>query len=854
MRNSPLLLLLLFFSLSAIAENREVKSVRHAGPFSLKAPVVIDSLNNKQEKYSDDKLIDTPLSIDAAKKSATCDLGSLVLPKGSLNLVSFDVIASSYIKSAINVKGAKSKKVFVDGKEAAGEATLQPGQHSVSIKFIADSTGIGIDLSNDKLALCDIGGKRLFNMADNLGTKVVSASSLSASGRWAFVTYAWYDKENKRQQETMLCDLKTGQKREVEKSASWMPRTDRYYYTEKESGKTKLLVVNPEDGAITTLCDNLPSPYFDMSPTEDFLILTDYVDGPRKEDGVFEILHPDDRQPNWRSRSSISRMDLATGFVQPLLYTYHSVYANEISSDGKHLLLSISTDSLTQRPTTRSSYYDMSLETLEMKPLVEDDGFIAGACWAQGTDYVIFHGSTEAFNGIGNRVPAGLTPSMYDYHLYVLDTKTKKVTPVTADDKTSIESVQYSPADGNVYYTAQNGDSVSIYRLNLKTMKSFRVPQPLEVLTGFDIASKGGNIIVQGSSACEPYEVYNISSPATLRSEPSRYRNEMNSSDANRHRNEVNRSEAYRYRNEMYRSDAYRHRNVSLVLAPNSDLYADVKLGTVHPWKFTSSRGYDVTGFYFLPADFDASKKYPVIVHYYGGCSPTSRRFGGGSHYPAHYWNALGYITFIVNPSGASGFGQEWASRHVNTMGEGPAQDIIDATRQFAKDVPQVDADHIGCVSASYGGFMTQYMLTKDNPFACGISHAGISDHTSYWGEGYWGYSYSEVSAANSYPWTRKDLYVDRSPLYNADKINKPLLFTHGTADTNVPIGESIQMYTALRLLGKPTAFIQVEGENHGIMDPVKRTKWINSMVAWFDRYLKLDDSWWKAIYTDKKL
>ena len=267
-----------------------------------------------------------------------------------------------------------------------------------------------------------------------------------------------------------------------------------------------------------------------------------------------------------------------------------------------------------------------------------------------------------------------------------------------------------------------------------------------------------------------------------------------------------------------------------------------------------SARGDKVTGFYFLPTGFDPAKKYPMIVHYYGGCSPTSRRFGNGSHYPAHYWNAMGYIVLIVNPSGATGFGQEWAARHVNTMGEGPARDIIDATRQFAKDIPQVDSTKIGCVSASYGGFMTQYMMTKDNPFACGISHAGISDHTSYWGEGYWGYSYSEVSAANSYPWTRKDLFVDRSPLYNADKIKKPILFTHGTADTNVPVGESIQMFTALKLLGIPTAFVEVEGENHGIMDPVKRTKWIDTMVAWFDKWLKNDNSWWESIYPAKHL
>lgn len=84
--------------------------------------------------------------------------------------------------------------------------------------------------------------------------------------------------------------------------------------------------------------------------------------------------------------------------------------------------------------------------------------------------------------------------------------------------------------------------------------------------------------------------------------------------------------------------------------------------------------------------------------------------------------------------------------------------------------------------------------------------------------------------------------------------VRSGLLFTHGTADTNVPIGESIQMYNALRILGVPTAFVEVEGENHGIMDPAKRTKWINSIMAWFQKYLKNDDSWWNAIYTPKKL
>ena len=107
---------------------------------------------------------------------------------------------------------------------------------------------------------------------------------------------------------------------------------------------------------------------------------------------------------------------------------------------------------------------------------------------------------------------------------------------------------------------------------------------------------------------------------------------------------------------------------------------------------------------------------------------------------------------------------------------------------------------------------MTQYLQTQTDIFAAAISHAGISDHTSYWGEGYWGYSYSEVSMANSYPWSNPDLFVKQSPLFNADKIHTPLLFLHGDADVNVPVGESIQMFTALKFTGARNGFCGCNG------------------------------------------
>ena len=284
----------------------------------------------------------------------------------------------------------------------------------------------------------------------------------------------------------------------------------------------------------------------------------------------------------------------------------------------------------------------------------------------------------------------------------------------------------------------------------------------------------------------------------------------------------------------------------------SKDILEGVQLGECRGWNFKNSKGDEINGRYYLPANFNPEKKYPLIVNYYGGCSPTERNFE--SRYPHHLYAAMGYVVYVVNPSGATGFGQEFAARHVNTAGNGPAQDIIEGTQQFCKEHPFVDETRIGCIGASYGGFTTMYLQTITDIFAAAISHAGISDHTSYWGEGYWGYSYSEVSMANSYPWSHRDLYVEQSPLYNAHKVNTPLLFLHGDKDNNVPVGESIQMYTALKLLGKETAMVLVKDQDHHILDYNKRVQWQNTIFAWFAKWLQNDPTWWDAMYPPKTL
>ncbi len=95
-------------------------------------------------------------------------------------------------------------------------------------------------------------------------------------------------------------------------------------------------------------------------------------------------------------------------------------------------------------------------------------------------------------------------------------------------------------------------------------------------------------------------------------------------------------------------------------------------------------------------------------------------------------------------------------------------------------------------------------------------------------------------------------MFTKHGALFNADKINTPLLLLHGTVDTNVPIGESIQLYNALKILGKPVEFITVDGENHFVLDYAKRELWHNSIMAWFARWLQDSPAWWNDLYPER--
>ena len=831
---SGLLAAALMASISASAETIEVKTLKYAGPYAVAQPWMADSVNIKGEAFDLKQLLDSPLSFTLLNKGKEVTAAQLLADKqDALHLASFCVSNTQRTKATIAVEGLEQYRLFVDGEQVAvngdkAETILTPSQHTVVIKYLtrknasSDKKSIKLTVTaanGDPLSVGDAAAKRAYNIYDVICAPNYPSVSISPNGKFIVVRKTWVDRKGNNHS---ISELRNSQTNRVmatfEENVKWMPASNKLYFTqkasdssiageEKQDGTLQLITINPLTMEREVLAANIPDGWFQFTPDEKTLIYTLYTEGRKKDAQVYDVKEPDDRQPGWRSRSYLAKFDLASGVLQPLTFGYHNVYLNDISADSRYLLIGKSEERLTKRPTTLNSYYRLNLNDMSVETLIEKGEFLNSAQFSPDGKSILVSASPEAFNGIGKNVEEGQTPSMIDTQLYLMTLSDKKVRPLTRDFNPNVQSVNWSKADGNIYFTAEDKDCVHLFQLNPKSGKFTLLKTPEEYIKSFSLASSAAEMAFSGQSASNADRLYKMNTKA-LKSQ--------------------------------------------LVDDLSARELKDVELGECKAWNFVNSRGDTLCCRYYLPPHFDAAKKYPMIVNYYGGCSPTSRMFQ--SRYPHHVYAAMGYVVLVVNPSGATGFGQKFSARHVDTAGEGVAEDIISSTQAFCDEHAFVNRKKIGCIGASYGGFMTQYLQTKTDLFAAAISHAGISDHTSYWGEGYWGYSYSEVSMANEYPWTNKHLFVGQSPLYNADKIHTPLLFVHGTADNNVPVGESIQLYTALKLLGRPTAMVLVDGQDHHIIDYEKRLKWQNTIFAWFAKWLQDDASWWTEMYGDEKM
>lgn len=247
----------------------------------------------------------------------------------------------------------------------------------------------------------------------------------------------------------------------------------------------------------------------------------------------------------------------------------------------------------------------------------------------------------------------------------------------------------------------------------------------------------------------------------------------------------------------------------------------------------------NIQGWLVKPARFDATKKYPLIVLIHGG---PQGAWGDSWSYrwnPQVYANQ-GYVIFMPNPRGSTGFGQKFVNDISGDWGGKVYTDLMNGVAHVIKN-PYIDKTRIGAAGASYGGYMVNWILGHNNDprfkFKALVSHAGVYNLESM------ATSTEEIWFVNwefkGMPWENPVQYNRWSPNKFTKNFGTPTLVTAGELDFRVPYDQSLQLYTTLQLRGVESKLIMFPDEGHWILKPQNSEFWYTNVVNWFNKYLK---------------
>ena len=268
----------------------------------------------------------------------------------------------------------------------------------------------------------------------------------------------------------------------------------------------------------------------------------------------------------------------------------------------------------------------------------------------------------------------------------------------------------------------------------------------------------------------------------------------------------------------------------------NSDYHANTAVSPIEKIEFYND-GIRHEGFVIKPADFDVNKKYPGILEIHGGPKGT---FGPVINHEMQVFAANGYFVFYCNPRGSDSRGNAFADIR-GRFGKEDYSDLMTFTDAVLAKYPQLDGERLGVTGSSYGGYMSNWIITQTDRFKAAIPEASISNYVTKFLCTDIGFTYNMDNQAAT-PRSDVGLVWEQSPLKYADRVKTPTMFIHSDQDYRCWIAEPIQMFYALKLHGVETRFLLFHGEHHGLPifgKPTHRIQRLTAMVEWFDKHCK---------------
>lgn len=271
----------------------------------------------------------------------------------------------------------------------------------------------------------------------------------------------------------------------------------------------------------------------------------------------------------------------------------------------------------------------------------------------------------------------------------------------------------------------------------------------------------------------------------------------------------------------------------------NDALMSSFGLKPAEEVTWAGATGTKIAGWILKPANFDAKKKYPLAVLIHGGPQGAWNDNWGFRWNPQIFANA-GYVVFMPNPRGSTGYGQQLVSEISGDWGGKVFIDIKNGVAQTAA-LPYVDKNRIGGAGASYGGYMIDWIEGHNDDqrftFKVLVSHDGVYNLTSMTGatEELW---FTDWEFKGT-PWTNKAMYELWSPHNFVANFKTPILIITNGLDYRVPEGQGLELFTAVQRMGVESKLVDFPDEGHWVQKPANSAFWYNTVIGWLDKHLK---------------
>ncbi len=254
---------------------------------------------------------------------------------------------------------------------------------------------------------------------------------------------------------------------------------------------------------------------------------------------------------------------------------------------------------------------------------------------------------------------------------------------------------------------------------------------------------------------------------------------------------------------------------------------------------FTFSSNNDVlNGYVLLPYGYTEDQSYPAILNIHGG---PKTAYGPIYYHEMQYWASQGYFVFYTNPHGSSGRSDKFSDIR-GKYGSIEYEDLMTLVDEVLKRYPQIDEKRLGVTGGSYGGFMTNWIITHTHRFKAAVTQRSISNWLSFTISDIGYFFAPDQNAADYYSQQGQAKLWDHSPLKYIQQAKTPTLIIHSDKDYRCPIDQGYQLYSALMDLQIPTKMIVFHDENHDLSrsgKPQARIKRLEEITLWMDQYLK---------------